>query len=81
MELESLSSQNAQNNSSPYSLRRLKGVTHIGRHLQIGVTYSSTEERTIACRISLTDVLLDLLDLVLMYLSTRSPPCTDVPSE
>ena len=60
---------------------RLKGVTHIGRRLKIGVTYSSIEERTIACRVSLTDALLHMLDLVLIYLSTRSPSSTDVPSE
>ena len=60
---------------------RLKGVTHIDRHLSIGVTYSSIEKRTIARRASPTDALVDLLDLVLIRLSASSPSSTDVPSE
>ena len=66
-----------------YSYLVLDGVTDIGRHLQLGVTYtySNIEERIIACRVSLTEVLLDLLDLVITYLSTRTPSSADVPSE
>ena len=62
----------------------LQGVAHIGRHLPIGVTYKSIEipgECYIMSSCLHTGALLELLDFVLIYLSRRSPPTSDVPSE
>lgn len=56
-------------------LRMSQGVTHIGtRYFPNGSCYSIPSCLN-------TDALLDLLGLVLMYLSTRNPSNTDVPSE